>query len=424
MSIIEPYWGEFLISPIPLELSLNYCSHKCAYCFANLNDPKRHGDIKKIMRFLADFHNRETLSAKLMQDGYPICISNRSDPFAYSNAKQIMPILETLAAIDHPVTFQTKGGAGIERAIELFPTAVWYISVSFASDDLRRKIEPGAPSIASRFELMNKVRTAGGRIILGLNPVVPEWLSNDEIELILDMAKANGAEGVWIEELHLNAKQIKAMSKSERESIGKDILTRSKKRRRDDLDSDAFFYARDTALAYGFEIFSNGQPNRSDIWDIYRDVYAKTFPTNQDFVNHCLDNGLHGGMLAFPHWYDVVGDLPGGKYRMNKYIGSSARSIFEEYKIPSKLTYTELLAVIWATKRAKQSPVRMPAFSYASVWAENGYLQLIDGSDMPYLVFDETGSLDSYYTPVAPIWSKEVAESGDPVEYGEVVEHG
>jgi len=156
----------------------------------------------------------------------------------------------------------------------------------------------------------------------------------------------------------------------------------------------------------GFEIFSNGQPNRSNIWQIYRDVYANTFPTNQDFVNDCIEKGWHSSLLTFPHWYESVKDLPAGKYRMNKYIGASARSIFDEYQIPSKLTFTELLGVIWSTKRAKQSPVRMPNFSYASVWAENGYLQLVDESDMPYLVFDETGSLDSYYTPVAPIWSK------------------
>ena len=418
MSIIEPYWGEFLISPIPLEMSLNYCSHKCGYCFANLNDPKRHGDIKKIMRFLADFRNRETLSAKLMQDGYPICISNRSDPFAYSNARQIMPILETLAGIGAPVTFQTKGGEGIDRAIQLFPTAVWYISISFANDDLRRKIEPGAPTIASRFELIEKIILAGGRVILGLNPVVPEWLSHDEIQTVLMAAKERGVEGVWIEELHLNARQISNMSRGERLAIGEDILERAKKRRKDDRDADTFFYARELSQALGFEIFSNGQPTVSRIWDIYRDRYPKLFPTNQDFVNACAANGWHNGMIAFPHWFDTVGDLPGGRYRMNKYIGASARSIFDDYQIPSKLTYTELLGIIWSTKRAKQSPVRMPSFSYASVWAENGYLQLVDESNMPYLIFDETGSLESYYTPVAPIWSQEIAAIGEAVNYG------
>jgi len=418
MGMLEPYWGEFLISPIPLELSLNYCSHKCAYCFANLNSPKRRGDIKKIMSFLADFHNRETLSARLMQDRYPVCISNRSDPFARSNDSQITPILETLAAIDYPVTFQTKGGAGVEAGLSLFPTAVWYISVSFADDDLRRKIEPGAPSIASRFELMEKVTRGGGRVILGLNPVVPEWISEEETETVLKVAQSIGVEGVWIEELHLNARQIQAMSKAEVKAIGKDVLERAKKRRKEDKDANAFFYAREVAQAMGFEIFSNGQPNRSNIWQIYRDVYANTFPTNQDFVNDCIEKGWHSSLLTFPHWYESVKDLPAGKYRMNKYIGASARSIFDEYQIPSKLTFTELLGVIWSTKRAKQSPVRMPNFSYASVWAENGYLQLVDESDMPYLVFDETGSLDSYYTPVAPIWSKEVAASGEVISYG------
>ena len=39
--MIVPYWGELFVSPAPLEMTLNHCSHACAYCFANLNDPQR-----------------------------------------------------------------------------------------------------------------------------------------------------------------------------------------------------------------------------------------------------------------------------------------------------------------------------------------------------------------------------------------------
>ena len=61
--MIEPYFGEFLINPVPLELSFNYCSHKCAYCFANLNKPDRQFDVLRFMRFIRDYPNRDTLAA-------------------------------------------------------------------------------------------------------------------------------------------------------------------------------------------------------------------------------------------------------------------------------------------------------------------------------------------------------------------------
>jgi hypothetical protein len=38
------YDNELTISPIPIELSLNFYSHSCHFCFANLNAPNRRTD--------------------------------------------------------------------------------------------------------------------------------------------------------------------------------------------------------------------------------------------------------------------------------------------------------------------------------------------------------------------------------------------
>lgn len=46
---IRLYTGEFLISPIAMELAMNFCSHACTFCFANLNKPKRWHNIKEII---------------------------------------------------------------------------------------------------------------------------------------------------------------------------------------------------------------------------------------------------------------------------------------------------------------------------------------------------------------------------------------
>jgi len=41
---IRVYTGELLKSPVPLHLDMNWCSHGCFYCFANLNRPNRRLD--------------------------------------------------------------------------------------------------------------------------------------------------------------------------------------------------------------------------------------------------------------------------------------------------------------------------------------------------------------------------------------------
>jgi len=110
---VDVFFGEFLISPIPLELSLNYCSHVCAYCFANLNDRGRQADIGAVMRFFNELPSRTSLQSHLVREGYPILFSNRVDPFATSNVKLSLPLLEIMRTLDIPVAIQTKGGKGI-----------------------------------------------------------------------------------------------------------------------------------------------------------------------------------------------------------------------------------------------------------------------------------------------------------------------
>lgn len=401
--MIEPFWGELLISPIPLELSLSYCSHKCGYCFANLNNPERTGDVKRVMRLLAEYKDRETIEAVLLQQGYPVCVSNRSDPFSYSNYRQMLPILQALTELEIPVQIQTKGGPGVYDALQFLPPSVWYISISTLDDDIRRKIEPGAPDIESRFQLIEAVAQTGGRVILGLNPCVPEWLPDPEP--LLRRARDAGAEATWIEELHLNYKQEENMSLAEKAAIGADVIERARRKIRAKIDADAFFAAREAASGLGLEVYSNGQPTFSRIWDIYRQVYPKTFYTNQDFVNFCLANDLEDKIIPFEMWYSVVGQgLPEGKYRMSKYIGASAMSLWETHNVPSKLTYADLLGVIWAVQRAKQSPVRMPSYAYASMKAEDGWIQLVDNRDLPYLVFDKEGGFTDYFTEAIVEW--------------------
>jgi len=83
--MISAYKGEFLVSPIPLEIDLNYCSHKCNYCFANLNNPKRKANTNKIINQIKNCHNSKSIESYLLANGYPVLMSNKSE------LKQMIP---------------------------------------------------------------------------------------------------------------------------------------------------------------------------------------------------------------------------------------------------------------------------------------------------------------------------------------------
>ncbi|MFH1058314.1 MAG: hypothetical protein V1797_06470 [Pseudomonadota bacterium] len=41
---LRTYTGEYLVSPVPLHLDLDICSHACWWCFSRLNNPDRLAD--------------------------------------------------------------------------------------------------------------------------------------------------------------------------------------------------------------------------------------------------------------------------------------------------------------------------------------------------------------------------------------------
>src|SRR4029453_3427001 len=68
---IDPFWGELLTSPIPLEVGFNLCSHACTYCFANLNKPGRYFGLQTTLRTLQEYEQRDTLTSLLLRKKYP-----------------------------------------------------------------------------------------------------------------------------------------------------------------------------------------------------------------------------------------------------------------------------------------------------------------------------------------------------------------
>lgn len=392
---LSVYWGEFLVSPIPLELSLNYCSHKCAYCFANLNNPNRWADVKRTMRFLADYQQRQTVEATLLKEGYPVLISNRVDPFASSNYQQALPMMAALNEMGIQIAIQTKGGKGVDEVLEWLPPSCWYVSISFLDDRLRKKIEPGAPTIESRFELIEKLKAKGHRVVAGVNPCVPEWLP-DPTALFERLAE-RGVEGVWIEHLHMNRQQEFNLSDRERKALTLEVISLALKRKPADSVFDFLRRTEIEARECGLEVFSIGQPVKSDYFAPYRQVYRKTFPVMQDFINACYDLKEADKMIPFAA-LDVMmtPSLPKGKMNIGHYLGATAHNIFENAKLSNWMTYRQLLAIVWSDYRAKQCPARIPCFAFAAERDEDEWIELRNGNNLPLLKFSPDGFTDYY----------------------------
>jgi DNA repair photolyase len=78
--MLERFIGAYLFQPAAFDYSGDTCPNGCAYCFANINKADRSanltGAVKKFYR-----QEPKTYDDMLLRDGYPICVSNRSDPF-------------------------------------------------------------------------------------------------------------------------------------------------------------------------------------------------------------------------------------------------------------------------------------------------------------------------------------------------------
>jgi len=362
--MLDCYWGEFLTNCVPLEISLSYCSHKCAFCYANLNQP-----------------DRNTVAAMLLKRGYPVLASNRVDPFAMSNYKVFLPILETMTAMGIQVMFQTRGGRGIDEALDMIGPSVWYVSIALDDEARREAIEPGAPTLASRHDLIDKLIDAGHTVVVGLNPLVPEWLPDPEP--LLSRFKAQGVHGVWIERLHFNRKQSGQLSARDIAAMGEDVIERAHKRKPAG-DFEFFLRTREQAADVGLEVYSMNQPTASAFFEPYHALYRQTFPVMQDWINHLHATMPDGGLVTFDDFLGFFGpQFPDGVHAIDSYLGATAHNLWHTHKIPTTMTYAQLLALIWSEGRIKHNPVRSPAFAMASY--DGAPIQ--DERGMPVMVF-------------------------------------
>jgi DNA repair photolyase len=181
------------------------CEHGCVYCFARPThsylglSPGLDFESKLTVKPNA----AELLTKELADPKYEVrtmAIGTNTDPYQpIEREYRIMrSSLEVLAQARHPVGIVTKS-ALVQRDIDILaPMAAEglarvAISITTLDPKLARALEPRAPTPPKRLETVRKLADAGIPVTVMMAPVIPA-LNDEEIERVLDAAKAAGAE--------------------------------------------------------------------------------------------------------------------------------------------------------------------------------------------------------------------------------------
>lgn len=389
MSDIKFFYGGLFVLPFVLEMSNNYCSHKCAYCFANLNKPDRKASPAATMRFLSELYEqkngqwkRNSLEAFFMREKYPLLMSNRSDPFAESNYRITVPIIHTLIQMNQPVTFQTRGAVtpkahdALLSVLDSLPPSSWYISICHFDDTKRKQTEPASPSIPYRIDLIKTLVSKNHIVKVGINPIVPEFISAKETEELLLLLKHIGVNGVFLQPLHLSTDMKLNMTQYEKNAMPPSLLERSSKRfnHQSRLEDIALLaHARYFAQSIGLHVTYNGDPSPTRYWQAEHALYKKTVYTYSDFILylHSLPKDQFYGYVDFDMFADFFEkNFPQGNLKLDSFVHINDRHAAEKFVVPQKFTFYQLLEFIWNETSSPYNPLHHPAFEHAE--NENG----------------------------------------------------
>jgi len=180
------------------------CFHACAYCYARPyheylglgagTDFERKILVKPDAAELleAAFRKPSWQGELVMFSGVTDCYQPLEAAWGLTRA-----CLEVCERHANPVAIVTKS-ALIRRDAELLARlsararVAVSISIPFLSEDVTRKMEPGAPSVARRFEAMRVLAAAGVRVGIGVAPIIP-GLNDPDVPHLLARAKEHGA---------------------------------------------------------------------------------------------------------------------------------------------------------------------------------------------------------------------------------------
>ncbi|MEM2604010.1 MAG: radical SAM protein [Candidatus Korarchaeum sp.] len=165
------------------------CSHGCVYCYAShyarrMGYSGEWGSYVYVKVNAVDLLRREVARRR---KGV-VYISSLTDAYQpiESSYQLTRRLLEVLLARDWPVIVQTKSTL-ILRDLDIissFSQAEVGLTIITLDESLRRKLEPHAPSISSRIDVLMDLKSEGITTFTFIGPIIPGTPPDEIIELV------------------------------------------------------------------------------------------------------------------------------------------------------------------------------------------------------------------------------------------------
>jgi DNA repair photolyase len=192
---------------VPFDASVNPyrgCEHGCVYCYARPTHEYLgfSAGLEFESRILAKTGAPDLLRRELADPGWeprPLVMSGVTDP--YQPVERSLGItrgcLEVLVEARNPVSIITKSRL-VARDVDLLAELARHdaarvtVSVTTLDEELRRVLEPRAPTPRRRLDAISELADAGVPVGVNVAPVVP-GLTEHELPSILEAAAGAGA---------------------------------------------------------------------------------------------------------------------------------------------------------------------------------------------------------------------------------------
>jgi DNA repair photolyase len=193
---------------IPFDLSINPyrgCEHGCIYCYARPTHAYLNlsAGLDFETRLFFKTNAAELLEHELSRRTYRpqiINLGSSTDPYQPIEREHRITrsILEVMLRFRNPVTIVTKSHLvlrDLDLLQQLARQNLCYVSVSVTTldEDLKRRLEPRAPSPAARLKAIAGLAAAGVPVGVMAAPMIPA-LNDHELERIFEAAAQAGAE--------------------------------------------------------------------------------------------------------------------------------------------------------------------------------------------------------------------------------------
>lgn len=360
--MIATFTGEFLQHPVPFEMSESLCSHRCVYCFAGVREKKPqfklNGFIAQMNRYQA---RADSWLFRKLREGYPVCLSNNTDPFSDNNEAFSESVLEYFKLNNIRVFFQTKGG---RRATELIKAyglrSVVYVTITTDRDDISKRIEPGAPPTSERIQMIKDLIRYGNEVIVGLNPLHSTWISDERVDDLMKQLHDIGVYSFVLAPLMIRKKRITLYA--QRDFAGIDVTDRGGIFK--DLN---YFIPKIIRLEeeHKYRVIAQNHPFETQAFDIVKDVYGgKCLATQNDFFRKV---GLQAGTeITRDDWIEWFVDSFNAFFE-----GGQGVNLLSYLFVQSKNEYTK------HCKEAANSLTRMASWYFDIMGKPYGFIEKI-----------------------------------------------